>query len=210
MVANGTLRPGMTPSPTATHEELDARTLWRADGGAPLVMVPGIKNSGRKHWQTVWQKTLPNATRFRPQSWDEPDLNDWIKALDAEIAAIKQLPILVAHSLGCLLVAHWAARGGRSVRGAFLVCVPNSAAPRFPEAAETFKSEPLVSLPFPALIVASSDDPYASIVHARRRASQWGTGFVVAGDLGHINESSNVREWKQGADLLAAFIAGTH
>ncbi len=57
-------------------------------------------------------------------------------------------------------------------------------------------------------IVASSNDPYGTLDHARRRAAQWGAGFIELGALGHINGSSGLGDWPDGLNLLAAFKAG--
>jgi predicted alpha/beta hydrolase family esterase len=56
--------------------------------------------------------------------------------------------------------------------------------------------------------VASSNDPYGTLDHARRRAAQWGAGFIELGALGHINGSSGLGDWPDGLNLLAAFKAG--
>ena len=41
-------------------------------------------------------------------------------------------PLLIAHSMGCLVVAHWAHRSSAPVRAAFLVAVPDPEGPPFP------------------------------------------------------------------------------
>ncbi len=176
-----------------------------------LVTLPGIGGSGEAHWQTIWEKTDPSMVRFQPTDWDKPDLHDWLAALDRAVAAATEPPILVAHSLACLLVAHWAGRGLRSeVQGAFLVAVPDPDGPSFPAVeAGSFRAVPDTTLPFPALVVASHDDPYGSIAYARRRAAAWGAGFVIAGALGHMNSASDLGDWPVGAMLLEAFRAGT-
>jgi len=108
-------------------------------------------------------------------------------------------------------VAHWAARSPRHlVRGAFLVAVPDPDAPVFPAVeAASFRAVPDVRFPFPALVVASTNDPYASIDYARGRASAWDAGVVVVGALGHMNSASDLGNWPLGAMLLDAFTAGT-
>jgi uncharacterized protein len=58
------------------------------------------------------------------------------------------------------------------------------------------------------VIVASSNDPFASLAYARRRAAQWGTGLVELGALGHINGASGLGRWQDGLNLLAALMAG--
>jgi uncharacterized protein len=177
---------------------------------AAIVILPGIGGSDEMHWQTVWQKSNSSMIRFHPRDWDKPDLNDWIGALDRAIEKTAEAPILVAHSLACLLVAHWAARGAdRPVAGAFLVAVPDPDGPAFPVVeAASFRAVPAGSLTFPALIVASDNDPYGSIDYVRRRAATWGAGLVVAGALGHISSASNLGNWPLGAMLLEAFKSG--
>ena len=72
-----------------------------------IVILPGIGGSGALHWQTRWEKTNPRYRRFQPTDWNQPDLEDWISALDRAVGAAPKPPLLVAHSLACLLVAHW-------------------------------------------------------------------------------------------------------
>lgn len=173
------------------------------------IILPGIGGSGEAHWQTIWEQADPSMVRFRPTSWDTPDLTDWMRALDQAIAETNEPPLLVAHSLGCLLVAHWAASKGRvAVRGAFLVAVPDPNGPAFPRAAPSFRDLPGEPLPFPSLVVASRDDPYATLDYDKEQAAQWGAGFVDVGLHGHINEASGLGEWPTGVGLLEAFRAG--
>lgn len=179
-----------------------------------IITLPGIGDSDEHHWQTFWERADPTIRRFAPSDWDNPDLDDWIAALDRVVAAASEPPILIAHSLACLLVAHWAARQSRPlsrpVRGAFLVGVPDPDSAVFPATeAASFRDVPETVLPFPALVVASSDDPYGSLAYARGRAAVWGAGFVVAGALGHISSASALGDWPLGAMLFEAFRAGT-
>jgi predicted alpha/beta hydrolase family esterase len=176
-----------------------------------IITLPGIGGSPETHWQAIWERGDPSIVRFEPSDWNNPDLDDWIAALDRAVDAAAEPPILVAHSLACLLAPHWAARRPlRPVRGAFLVAVPDPDAPSFPAVeAASFRGVPETILPFPALVVASTDDPYGSIGYARGRAAAWGAGFVAAGALGHINGASALGDWPLGAMLFEAFRAGT-
>ncbi|CAN7631796.1 alpha/beta fold hydrolase [Phenylobacterium sp. LjRoot225] len=170
------------------------------------IMLPGIGGSGGGHWQTLWRLNDPFATVFQPSDWDRPDLDDWVAALDRAVALAAQPPLLVAHSLGCLLVAHWAARGRGLVAGAFLVAVPDPDGPVFPaEQAATFRSVPRQPMLFPTLMIASSDDPYGSLEFGRRCADAWRADLITAGALGHINEASGVGAWPSGRTLLTSF-----
>jgi predicted alpha/beta hydrolase family esterase len=168
-----------------------------------LTIVPGINNSDAKHWQTRWEATQSDAVRIRPASWDEPDLHDWVTAVDAAVTSPDTL--IVAHSLGCYAASAWLASNPGRVRGALLVAPPDRFGPEFPEAAATFRSlEPTV-LGSPALVVASADDRYCALGTARNLASAWGAGFVEVGRLGHINSASDLGAWPAGRALLDEF-----
>ncbi len=137
-----------------------------------------------------------------------------VKSRIPSVLAAKEPVILVAHSLGRLLVAHWAARGfaqdqaSSPVAGAFLVSPPDPDGLNFPADAASFRAPPRARLPFPSLVVASLDDSYAGLDVMRAHAVNWKSGFVVAGALGHINEASALGDWAQGRALLEAFRAG--
>ncbi|MGB3897414.1 MAG: alpha/beta hydrolase [Mesorhizobium sp.] len=170
--------------------------------------LPGIGGSGPSHWQSQWEATEPSFDRFRPGDWNRPDLCNWLVALDDAIDRSVPPPILVAHSLACLLVSHASDRIAGRVKGAFLVAVPDPAAHAFPQEAASFADPPRGPIPFPTLIVASSDDPYASQGYVRQRANEWNAGLIEVGALGHINGTSNLGTWAQGRMLLDAFRAG--
>src|SRR6202022_5196538 len=90
-----------------------------------------------------------------------------------------------------------------------LVAAPDPDGPVFPaEQAATFRAVPSRALPFPTLVVASSDDPYGSLGYVQRCAADWEAGLVVAGALGHINDASGLGGWPFGAALLTSFRAG--
>jgi predicted alpha/beta hydrolase family esterase len=170
-----------------------------------FLILPGIGGSGEDHWQTVWQVAAPEMRRIEPKSWDHPDLTDWIASLDRTIAACPLPPILIAHSLSCLLVPLWQRKSVRAVRGAFLVGVPDPASPAFPVEAGGFGAVPEKRLGFPSLILASTDDPYGSVDYARSRAKQWGSDLIILGPLGHINGASGLGAWPEGMAILNRF-----
>ena len=173
-----------------------------------IITLPGLGGSGDSHWQTLWERDDARFTRFQPASWDRPDLDDWEQSLERAVERCAKPPVLVAHSLACLLVAHWAARFPSAVAGAFLVAVPDPDGDNFPAEAAPFKPVPDRGLRFPSLIIASTNDPYGDIETTWRRAHDWQSGLVVPGALGHINASSGLGDWPQGRALLEAFSAG--
>ena len=154
------------------------------DNGADMtdiVILPGIGGSGELHWQTRWEKTNPRYRRFQPADWNRPELKDWISALDRAVGAASKPPLLVAHSLACLLVAHWQQVSTAPVAGAFLVAVPNPEARPSPSRPQVSPIRHSSKFRFPSLVIASANDPYGTIEHARGRASQWGSGIVEVG-----------------------------
>jgi predicted alpha/beta hydrolase family esterase len=173
-----------------------------------MITLPGIHGSGASHWQTIWERAETHFKRFHPASWDQPDLGDWISSLERSVQSCREPPVLVAHSLAGLLVAHWASRSSCKIAGAFLVSVPDPKGAQFPGAATPFQQTPAKPLSFPSLLIASTDDPYGSLDYARQLSVEWQSRLVVAGALGHINESSNLGDWPQGRALLDAFCAG--
>ncbi|MCU1446920.1 alpha/beta hydrolase [Cryobacterium sp.] len=168
-----------------------------------LTIVPGINNSNQKHWQTRWEATQSDAVRISPASWDEPDLDDWIAAIDAAVDSPDT--IIVAHSLGCLAAAAWLARNPGRVRGALLVAPPDRFGAEFPAVAGTFRAAEPTVLGTPALVVASADDRLCALGIARKLATSWGAGFVEVGRIGHINSASNLGAWPAGRAILDEF-----
>jgi len=169
----------------------------------PTIVVPGIDGSGPGHWQTLLEAGDPGATRLGPSSWTSPDLTDWVAALSAAVGRAEVAPVLVAHSLGALLVAHWAAKSPARVAGALLVAVPDPGAPSFPAAAATFRDPPRSPLPFPSIVVASTNDPYDPSHAARGYAAAWGSRYVDLGEAGHINPDAGYGSWPLAAELVA-------
>jgi predicted alpha/beta hydrolase family esterase len=173
-----------------------------------FIILPGSGGSGQAHWQTRWEENDPAMRRFEPSSWDLPVFADWHAALDRAVAEATEPPVLVAHSLSCLLVSNWQGTSRRPVKGAFLVGVPDPAAAVFPAYGVPFADTSRGRWRFPSLILASTDDPYGSQEYAEGKATQWGSGVVVVGPLGHINAQSGLGDWPEGRALLTSFAAG--
>src|SRR5688572_17787389 len=75
-----------------------------------VVLVPGWNDSGPGHWQSVWEALLPETLRVQQKNWKEPLLEDWLMGLKATIRRANTPVVLVGHSLGCILLAHYFAR----------------------------------------------------------------------------------------------------
>ena len=171
-----------------------------------ILTVPGLGGSGPDHWQSRWEARYPWIRRALLGTWDAPDRNVWAHRLDAEISRAGGRVLLAAHSLGCLAVAWWAAIYGsgymQSVVGALLVAPPDAdRQPGLPSIA-AFAPVPALPLPFPSILVASRNDPFANFARAATMASYWGSHLVDAGDAGHINAESGLGDWPVGMTLL--------
>lgn len=170
---------------------------------SPVLLLPGYANSGPTHWQSLWQDQHPEYVRIVQRDWDEPRCAEWVERLEAAVCKSGPTTILVAHSLGCLLVAHWAATSHQAVAGALLVAPPDPQAAAFPSSIQGFAPIPLHPLPFRSTLVASSDDPYATPAFTRQCAAAWGSNLVEIGPAGHINSESGLGDWPKGQKLLA-------
>src|SRR5262249_28098152 len=149
-----------------------------------------------------------DAVCVEQADWNRPDRAEWVAALDVTVRRAARPAVLIAHSLACALVAHWAERHGPGgVAGALLVAPADVDSPKHtPAAARCFAPMPLRALPFAACVAASENDPYVSIARARRFAFAWKADFVSVGRAGHINAASDLGHWPQGRTLLGALL----
>ncbi len=167
-----------------------------------ILTLPGIGNSGSAHWQTIWEASNSEFRRVEQRDWDHPICSEWLATLEQAVNGAGSEVILVAHSLGCLAVVHWAAQTKQTIKAAMLVGVPNPNREGFPKQASGFAPLPLEPLAFPSLLVASSNDLYSSLKHSTACATAWGSRLVNVGAKAHINASSNLGAWEEGFELL--------
>jgi predicted alpha/beta hydrolase family esterase len=171
--------------------------------------LPGLNGSGPEHWQSRWESLYPRHVRLVQRDWDHPDRQAWLASLAAAIEAAREPAVLVAHSLGCALVAHAAGRSFAARIAAALLVAPADVDSPAHTPAETrgFAPMPMTALPFPSTVVASDDDPYVTITRARAFAAAWGASFVDAGPRGHLNAASGLGDWPDGRRQLEALLA---
>jgi predicted alpha/beta hydrolase family esterase len=177
---------------------------------ANMIIVPGLGGSGADHWQSRWARERRGAVRVEQRDWDRPDRDEWVAALDDTVRRATGPVVLVAHSLGCHTVAHWARRCDSPVRAALLVAPPDidhSAARGAPIAG--FGPPAAGPLPFPAVLAAGRDDHWAEPDSSRLLATRWGARFVDLGDVGHVNVDAGFGPWPRGEELLRDLLAGT-
>jgi predicted alpha/beta hydrolase family esterase len=68
-----------------------------------------------------------------------------------------------------------------------------------------FAPIPMAPLPFPSVVVASTNDEYAAIERSHAFAQAWGSKLVEIGDAGHINADTGYGPWPEGEQLLEDF-----
>ena len=169
------------------------------------LIIPGWRNSGPGHWQTLWEQQLPDASRVQQDDWVSPTRNAWVGAVTRAVLARPDPVLLVAHSLGCIAVAHLPADVLARVHGALLV------APADPERRAVlcdFAPVPYARLPFRSIVVASTNDPYCPARLAGAYARSWGSTLVKLSDAGHINVASGFGDWPEGLALLQSLAPG--
>lgn len=170
------------------------------------LILPGWQGSPDNHWQSHWQQTLPNAKRVEQADWLNPDPHSWVTELERTVGADSTPVILIAHSLGCVTVARWAAQAPlaslRKVRGALLVAPADVERPGCPEALRGFAPIARELLPFPSQLVGSDNDPAASAARAMELARSWGSQAAILAGAGHINVKSGHQRWEQGFGYL--------
>jgi predicted alpha/beta hydrolase family esterase len=170
---------------------------------AKILIVPGLYGSGPEHWQSQWEKQHAEFSRVEQSNWNTPVCDDWVGSLDAAVRNENDNVILVGHSLGSVMIVHWASRYGRRIVGALLVAPSDTEASSFPEGATGFSSIPTCRLPFPSTVVASTDDPYISLERVTTLAEAWGSKLVSLGPRGHISVADGFGPWPEGIQYIA-------
>lgn len=166
---------------------------------ARIIIVPGWRDSGPGHWQSLWVNTLPGALRVRQDDWITPSRSAWVAAIQRTILNQDGPVVIAAHSLGCIAITHLPLEASARIRGALLV------APADPErrgVLADFAPVPYQPLPYRSIIVASSNDPYCAVRTAGAYARAWGSEFVRLEMAGHINIEAGFGPWPLGLALL--------
>ncbi len=168
-----------------------------------ILLLPGWQNSDAAHWQSRWE-ALHGDHRVEQHEWMHPLRGDWSARLEEEVLAAPGQVALVAHSLGCILVAAWAAhsRNTHKVQAALLVAPGDLERDDLRQSVPGWAPIVREPLPFAALMVAAHDDPYCAAHRSREMATDWGAAYVDGGARGHLNGESGLGDWPEGRQLL--------
>ena len=175
-----------------------------------ILFVPGLRDHVEDHWQTHAARTIPGSVTVAQLSVDRLSREARVAALDEALNVIDGPVTIVAHSAGCLTTVHWALAPTRRVRAALLVTpadLENPLPAGYPQLddlrAGGWLPIPRNELPFPALVVASRNDPLAGFDRTAGFAGDWGARLYNAGEVGHLNPAAGYGPWSKVEELLA-------
>jgi predicted alpha/beta hydrolase family esterase len=175
-----------------------------------VLIVPGLRDAVAGHWQTLLAARLPRVAEVPPMGRGDLLCAARVDAIERAAAAVDGPLVVVAHSGGTIMVAHWARRTRRRVLGALLATPPDFESP-MPEGYPTLDElraggwlpVPRERLPFPSIVAASRNDPLGRIERVTELAAAWGSRFVDLGEVGHLNPASGFGEWPQAEQFIS-------
>lgn len=171
-----------------------------------VLIIPGLNDSGPGHWQTWLQGQYSDAVRVIQSRWDRPELQRWSDRIAQTLARHDPRTewIAVAHSFGCLALAHHLAwrkdlaerqPGGSACLSPTPIRAALMVAPASPDKFGVRNLLPQRDLRLPATLVGSDTDPWMRADEAQDWAHRWGQHFTSLGDAGHINVDSGHGPW---------------
>lgn len=171
------------------------------------VLIPGLRNSGEMHWQTIWQNQFPEQfLRVEQDNWDEPNCEIWIQKIEETLADYNKSELtLIGHSIGCIAIVFWLNKFKHKVKGLLLVAPSDADKVGFPKYIAGFSPIPLNKLNSPSILVASNNDHVTSLKRSMEFANNWGSKLLNLENAGHIEEKSGFGQWKEGFDFLKKF-----
>lgn len=160
------------------------------------LIVPGIGSSEPAHWQTWLANNIPGSVRVAQRDWNDANLADWSSRIRREISRSSGRVLIAAHSFGVLAAVQAAGDHAHRIAGVLLV------APADPEKFGVADYLPHEALAFPAIVVASANDPWMTADRAAHWAGVWGAELINLGAAGHINTEAGFGPWPEGLRLI--------
>lgn len=181
-----------------------------------VLIVPGLRDHVETHWQTLLARQLPRACTVPPMGRDNLDRAERVAAIESAAQRIDGPLVIVAHSGGTIMVAHWAQQTRRPVLGALMATPPDFERP-MPEGYPTIEAlreggwlpVPRQRLPFASIVAASRNDPLAAFERVQELAQDWGSELVDLGPVGHLNPASGFGHWSAAQALVARLATST-
>jgi len=184
-------------------------TIVKETDSPTVLLVPGLRDHMPNHWQTLLLDQLPKAVCVPRMDTGKLSCAAWVTMLQASLAQIRGPVILVAHSAGCMIVAHWAQRHRRTIKGALLVTPPDFESPMppgypTPDVLDQcgWLPVPRTPLPFPSIVAASANDPLARLERVAELSDTWGSRLVSLGNVGHLNPAAGYGPWPRACQFI--------
>ena len=177
-----------------------------------VLIVPGLRDHVDAHWQTLLAVRLPRVRSVPPMGREDLDCARRVAAIEREIAAIDGPVVIVAHSGGCVMIAHWALTTAYAdkVRGCLLATPPDfdRAMPEGYPTLDMLRAGgwlpvPRQRLPFRSIAALSRNDPLGDYARLVDLAKDWGSEVLDLGEVGHLNPASGYGEWTRAEELIA-------
>jgi predicted alpha/beta hydrolase family esterase len=174
-----------------------------------FLIIPGLREHVADHWQTLLAAKLPHVHSVPPLETDKLSCAARVEAIQQALDAIDGPVILVAHSAGVMMVAHWAQKYSRKIKAALLATPADVESP-FPAGYPTTEvleangwlPIPRQPLAFPSILAASRNDPLARFERLEQLASDWHSELLDLGEVGHLNPAAGFGEWPEAEELL--------
>ncbi|HEY4081647.1 MAG TPA: alpha/beta hydrolase [Burkholderiaceae bacterium] len=176
---------------------------------ATVLIVPGLRDAVAQHWQTLLEAKLSRVVSVPPMGREDLDCARRMAAIEAAAQSIEGPIIAVAHSGGCIMLAHWARQTRRPLWAALLATPPDFESP-MPEGYPSLQAldaggwlpVPREPLPFRSLVAASRDDPLGEFDRVAALANDWGSDLLDLGQVGHLNPASGYGDWPLALELI--------
>lgn len=186
-----------------------------ADAALPTVLiVPGLRDHVEQHWQTLLAAQLPRVRTVPPMGREDLDCAAKVAAIEREAQSVEGPLVVVAHSGGVVMLAHWARQTRRPVLGALLATPPDFEQP-MPAGYPTLDAlraggwlpVPREPLPFRSIVAVSRNDPLGRLERVAELARQWGSALIDLGEVGHLNPASGYGPWPRALKLIEELTA---
>lgn len=188
-----------------------------AAAAATVLIVPGLRDHVEEHWQTLLAARLPRVRMVPPMGRADLDCRARVEAIERAAQAVEGPLVIVAHSGGVVMVAHWAQRTTRRVLGALLATPPDFDRPMpsgYPLLEDLARGGwlpvPRRRLPFPSIVCSSRNDPLASAHRVAELARDWGSALLDLGEVGHLNPASGHGHWPEAEVLIQTLTTADH
>lgn len=174
---------------------------------AHILFLPDNAEPSPGHWQWRWRQKLSTGRFVLPHAQHAPERAGWVDVVSEAVNAAERPVVLVGHGHGVLAGIAALPRYTQRIAGAFFAGPVDLDAETAPVSSPHGWPEQVRSrLPFPAMLVASRNDPACSYEAAERLAAGWGAMLLDAGEAGHIDEAAGYGPWPEGSMAFAQFL----